>query len=38
MPYYPICALAKLPRDLEKVPALIEDILSALLIVPETEP
>jgi hypothetical protein len=38
MPYYPLCALAKLPRDHEKVPAVLEDILSALLIVPETEP
>jgi hypothetical protein len=38
MPYYPLSALAKLPRDFENVPALLEDILSALLIVPETEP
>jgi hypothetical protein len=38
MPYYPLSELAKLPRDLENVPALLKDILSTLLIVPETEP
>jgi hypothetical protein len=37
MPYCPLFALAKLPRDLETVPALLEEILPAFLIVPERE-
>jgi hypothetical protein len=31
MPYYPLSTLAKLSRDLENIPALLEDTLPTLL-------